>query len=233
MSLLDPSGRNAIDGGPPTRTDWAFQLLRSEILIGELRPGQRLKIADLVEQYDGLSPTPVREALARLAELGLVRVSPRRGVSVEECSTEELEDIQEQRLWLEERAGRSSISNGDDAWRAEIAAAFEPLERESERAAHVTREGLSVTELAAWERAHRAFHLALFGRCDSPWLLRLINILFENSMRYRFLSMRKDPKSFLHSLDSHRALRDQAVAGDEQGFLTELARHAGLALDED
>jgi DNA-binding GntR family transcriptional regulator len=72
--------------GPPTRTDWAEQILRGEILTGRLRPGARLKIGELVARYEGLSPTPVREALSRLAGAGLVEFLPQRGVRVTEGS---------------------------------------------------------------------------------------------------------------------------------------------------
>ena len=53
----------------PTRPD-IFEALQAEILEGAIRPGDRLKEADLAERF-GLSRTPVREALRRLETRGL------------------------------------------------------------------------------------------------------------------------------------------------------------------
>ena len=55
----------------PTRADWVDARLRSDILSGALPPGERLVVADLADRY-GVSPTPLREALRRLAAEGLV-----------------------------------------------------------------------------------------------------------------------------------------------------------------
>ena len=218
--------------GPPTRTDWAFQVLRSEILIGELEPGQRLKINELVERYDALSPTPVREALARLAELGLVQLTPRRGVRVTPRSDDELRDLQDTRVVLEERAARLTVSNASEEWIDELDSAFAALEDKSMTFAQASFP-LSASDLAGWEQLHRRFHMVLIGRAGSQWLLRLIDILFENSMRYRFAELRSDAAAFDRSLGSHRRLRDLAVASDADGLVAELVAHAQLALGSD
>lgn len=216
---------------PPTRTDWAFSLLRSEILIGELQPGQRLKINELVERYDGLTPTPVREALGRLAELGLVQMTPRRGVRVSTVSTEELEDLYLTRVLIEERAVRLAMANRTAEWEADVERAFRELARESALAADAV-EPVSATELANWEAAHRRFHLALIGSCGSPWLVRLLDIVFENSMRYRYTTFRKDSTSFASSMESHRRIHDLALGGDEEGLVEELQGHAHRTVSE-
>lgn len=209
---------------PPTRTDWAFSLLRSEILIGELQPGERLKIGELVERYEGLTPTPVREALGRLAELGLVQMTPRRGVRVSPLSREELEDLFQTRALLEERAVRLAMANRDDEWATELDRAYRYLELESEAAATAV-EPVSAAELSSWEMAHRRFHMSLVASCGSPWLIRLLNMVFENSMRYRYVTLRKDSTSFASSMESHRRLRELALAGDEEGLLQEVREH--------
>lgn len=217
-------------GGPPTRTDWAFQLLRTEILIGDLAPGERLKINDLVRRYPGLSPTPAREALARLAELGLVSLTPRRGVRVAPWSEAELLDLNRNRILLEEQAARAGLANADEGWRNRLQEAFEALERSSLVCAEAPFP-LGAGDLVGWEDVHRRFHLTLLGGCDFPWLLRLIDILFENSMRYRFVTLREDPASFERSLAGHRRLLEAALAGDADALVSELRSHAMLSLE--
>lgn len=66
--------------GAPARTllrDQAYARLRDAILDGTLEPGEQLKDAELSE-WLGLSRTPIREALARLEEYGLVETAPNR-----------------------------------------------------------------------------------------------------------------------------------------------------------
>lgn len=62
-------------------SDQVYELLRSEILTGHLRPKERVTVSGLAARF-GLSPTPVRDALRRLNADGLVEVRPRRGTSV-------------------------------------------------------------------------------------------------------------------------------------------------------
>ncbi len=62
------------------------------MLSGEFEPGLRLDEGMLAERY-GVSRTPVREALRRLASTGLIDVKPRRGATVARASSAELESL--------------------------------------------------------------------------------------------------------------------------------------------
>ncbi|MEV8099836.1 GntR family transcriptional regulator [Kitasatospora sp. NPDC085879] len=68
MSLNTPVARRLL-------SDEVFQRLRDSIVRGELTPGEKVKDGELAERL-GLSRTPVREALARLADIGLVESKP-------------------------------------------------------------------------------------------------------------------------------------------------------------
>lgn len=59
----------------PRMSDVAYERIRQAIVTGELEPGSKIKDSDLAERL-GLSRTPVREALARLADTGLVEAKP-------------------------------------------------------------------------------------------------------------------------------------------------------------
>lgn len=217
---------------PPTRTDWAEELLRFEILTGGLRPGEWLKISGLVGRYPGLSPTPTREALSRLAGSGLVEFLPRRGARVAGVSADELQDIYRNRRSLEATAVGLSLERADAAWDDELAAAFAALEEISEQAGGDAELGrLEPGELVAWERCHRRFHFALVARCGSPWMIRLIEILYDNSMRYRYLTLGSDRgQSFSTALAMHRPLLEAARARDRDATLAELHAHTALTL---
>ena len=70
----------AIEVSPPTRGEWVVERLRAAIVVGELPPGSRLRTAELAARF-GVSPTPLREALQRLAAEGLVELLPHRWMS--------------------------------------------------------------------------------------------------------------------------------------------------------
>lgn len=213
--------------GPPTRTDWAEQVIRNEILTGTLRPGQRLKMAELQERYPGFSPTPLREALSRLSGTGLVEFMPNRGIRVAPSSLEELRDVYANRLLLESVAFECSVEMRDSTWQDEVRLALDNFEALSHAAAH--QETVTAAALMAWEDAHRRYHFAILSRCGSPWLLRLLELLYDQSVRYRYLTIQADP-DFASIAQRHRVLTKAVFAADKSRGLGALKRHAELTV---
>src|SRR3990170_2322132 len=74
-----------------TKADEIALALEDEIVSGAIEPGTVLRQEQLSERF-GVSRTPVREALRRLAALGLVSFVPNRGVRVRALSREELRE---------------------------------------------------------------------------------------------------------------------------------------------
>jgi DNA-binding GntR family transcriptional regulator len=83
-----------------TSAERALGQLRELILGGALTSGSRLGVVELAERL-GVSRTPVREALSRLAAEGLVEISPNRGARVATWTVSELEGVFDLRLSLE------------------------------------------------------------------------------------------------------------------------------------
>jgi DNA-binding GntR family transcriptional regulator len=81
----------------------AYDQIRSGIVEGRYRPGERLIEQRIAEELD-LSRTPVREAFRMLQSEGLVEVQPNRGVSVRGLEVEEIGDLYELRARLEAMA---------------------------------------------------------------------------------------------------------------------------------
>lgn len=77
---------------PPLRREQAEHRLRAAILRGELKPGERLT-EDELAAWLGVSRTPVREALSRLAGLGLVELDANRGARVAPLDPDEMLDL--------------------------------------------------------------------------------------------------------------------------------------------
>ena len=159
----------------------AYQVLRDEILRGTLKPGDRLRLADLNDRYR-LGLTPIREALMRLASEGLVSWQSYRGASVAGIDIEEFRDMVRARRAIERLCLTQAMELGDAAWEAEIMRSFHLLKRTP------FPDSSGVTETyGTWERVHREFHYALVAACGSPWLLRFWQTLADHSARYRNL----------------------------------------------
>lgn len=87
----------------PSVADAVYERLWRQIVNLDFAPGERLTEETLAREL-GVSRTPVREALLRLGEAGLVRVSPRRGFSMPIVSPEDLIELYDLRAALETHA---------------------------------------------------------------------------------------------------------------------------------
>src|SRR5918911_320731 len=105
-----------------TRVDTVQERVRSDILAGRLRPGDRLKFPDLCQQFQ-VSAGVVREALSRLADQGLVRMQAHQGFQVTPLSYEDLRELTSARIQIDTMVFRLSVEHGDQAW-DEVHAAF-------------------------------------------------------------------------------------------------------------
>jgi DNA-binding GntR family transcriptional regulator len=95
-------------------SDQVFAALRDAIVGGELATGSRHSIYELADRF-GVSRTPVREAVLRLADTGMVTVEKNRGVRIRGLSVVEIAEIFELRLLLEVPAARFAAAQADAA----------------------------------------------------------------------------------------------------------------------
>ena len=91
--------QSSFDSDLPLR-DVVFNTLRQAILIGELKPGERLMELHLADRL-GVSRTPVREAIRRLELEGLVTMIPRKGAEVARITEKSMSDVLEVRRTLD------------------------------------------------------------------------------------------------------------------------------------
>ncbi len=101
----------ALEAAGPSQTVKAQLRLRELIVGGELAPGQRIAEVALVERL-GVSRTPVRAALVRLAEEGLLEALPGGGFVVKDFSESDIHDAIELRGTLEGLAARLAAERG-------------------------------------------------------------------------------------------------------------------------
>ncbi len=205
---------------PITRSDWVDRELRNAILTGDLAPGERLVTSALAERF-GVSPTPLREALQRLAADRFVELTPQRGARVAPLSLDEMHDIYELREILEPLALRRSLSAVDGLWRNEVCEAYDGL---------VTAIRADVGDRLELERLHWRFHRALLSRCDSSWLLHVVEVLAQHSVRYRQASIAPRGGSE-EVIREHEHLLDACLAGDVEAAVAQLTRHLRLTVE--
>lgn len=202
--------------------------LRADILSGELQPGQRLRAADIAPRY-GVSATPLREALQRLAVEGLIVLDARVGATVSPISRDDLRDVYETRIVLESEALRRSIRNGDDAWLRRVAAALATM-RSVTPLDGLPGEVDGAENAKAWSRAHREFDLQLYSACDSAWLLRFIDTLSRRCERYRRAAGQLS-NAFTVWVGEHQAIYDAVERRDPGAAVRVLEQHLrGTAL---
>ena len=197
----------ASPSGAETISELAFRKLRHDILRGGHAPGIKLKL-ELLQAHYGYSSSPLREALNRLSQEGLVLSDERRGFRVGPVSLQDFADISRMRLMLDLQALRESLTHGDDAWEARLLARFHQLELLEAR----MPDGPVILD-DEWSARHKAFHMAMLDACPSTRQLGWCESLFDQAERYRYLSARFRPAGRRKS-DEHRRLLQAALRRD-------------------
>lgn len=159
MTALQPISRQA-----ETVSDQVYRTIREAIVSRQLNPGQRIVETALAEQL-GVSKTPVREALLRLASVGLIDSDgTNRGGRVISPSLESIRSAYEIRTALEVEVARIVAKRGAGN---DIEVAHEQADLCVERAEHDDRPG--------FRERDRNFHLALAEATKNPILARLVS----------------------------------------------------------
>lgn len=201
-----------------TVSEQAFQALRQDVLSGRHAPEGKLKL-DALQNLYGFSSSPLREALNRLVQEGLVKADERRGFRVTPISPADLSDITKMRMMLDISALTESIHAGDDAWEASIVAAFHRLEKIESR----LPQGPVALDFE-WSQRHRDFHFALIAACPSERQLAWSMSLFDQAERYRHFAARN--RTVSKKKDSeHRALMNAVVRRDAKTATLLLSEH--------
>ncbi len=207
-----------------TKADDIAGLIEEAIVSGELTPGSVLRQEQLSERF-GVSRTPVREALRRLAALGLVSFEPNRGVRVRTLSHDDLREAFLVRAELE------ALVTGEAA-RKLTSEALEELEECEKRFARLTREirshepgGNRRALMGEWMRANHAFHDVLYRAAELPYVESVAKSARRTFSGPTVWAPVDDELEMLYERNQaeHRAIRQALAAGSVAGA-RELAR---------
>ncbi|MGE5690908.1 MAG: GntR family transcriptional regulator [Pseudomonadota bacterium] len=203
-----------------TKADELAQAIEQAIVTGEIAPGTVLRQEQLSEQY-AVSRTPVREALRRLAALGLVSFEPNRGVRVRTLSREDLEEAFLVRAELESLATELATPRFTDADFEELRLAEARFAEMTERLTGGRTEDLDERRAltAEWVRANHAFHDVIYRVADAPMVERIAKSARRTFSGHAVWGPGGSDIDDLyeHNVLQHRAIREALVAGSAAG----------------
>jgi DNA-binding GntR family transcriptional regulator len=209
MGVSEPVVATAL---PRSLAELAWMALREEILTGRLAPGTPLRLRDLAARL-GMSVIPVREALHRLHQEGLVSREAQKGAVVAPVSVQDMEDLYRVRIELEGLAIQLACEHFTADHHRRLSGILDAFVAAYE--AGQVREGREL---------HRRFHLELYALAGSPTLDRLIPPLLDAAERYRVMSVadRGDPRQ---RRNEHQRILDACLSRDGARARRELAEH--------
>lgn len=185
--------------------------LRDAITRGAFPPGAQLGEVDLASRL-GVSRGPLREAMQRLVQEGLLRGERHRGLFVVELGIEDVRDIYVARLAVEQAAARMVLND-----RQQAVVALTVAQQSIVSAAAAGEPGLLA-------EADQDFHTTLVRASGSPRLQRMAQtLLAETRMCLTALQATRPAPELL--VREHQALLDAVANGEEGALLTLLAEH--------
>ena len=188
----------------------AYQFIRKKIERCEYAPNDMLSESLLREEL-GFSRTPVREAIGRLAQEGLVRVYPKRGIMVCAISIGDIHQIFEVRSLVEPYALTAYHDKLDLAEIARFAEFF-----------HSYSGGGESSELYGVDDR---FHETLISAIENDYLLELYDRIHVQSVRLRVLSGRLIESRIRDTMAEHARIADACLARDWQGAALAMTEH--------
>lgn len=198
-----------------TLADQVYASLKTAIIGGDLQPGERLKELEIALSL-GASRTPVREALSRLQQEGLIRQLKSGGLTVVELAEDDVREIFGLIKVLESHAARLATEHITDEQ-------LEHLRALCDRA-----EPLAETDLERLSELNYQFHEMLIAASGQRRLQDLIRNLRSAMQPYRAVTLAA-PRFRTRSVRDHRAMLDRLTRRDADGLAKLLGDHLDVA----
>ncbi len=197
----------------------AYSALKELCVNYELRPGEAIN-ADQVSKQLGLSRTPVREALNRLAVEGLLRFVPNKGYSARELDVTEIVELYELRVAVETAAFRMACSRASDEEISALATYWRDVGR--------NYEAMTVPEIA---RNDEGFHDRLIALAKNEQILRTVRQVADRIRFCRMIDLenrtRRGPL-----YDEHIDILDALRTRDAEVGAEALREHISMSRDQ-
>jgi DNA-binding GntR family transcriptional regulator len=178
-----------------TLSNKIYEILLNKIINGEIKPGTRLIERDLAEEF-GVSRTPIREALNRLAKDDLIEVMPHRGAYVKGLKAKDIVEIYDIRASLERLALRLAIPSIPSS--------------EIKRLKYMVKHNSSNTtenEIQHLVSMDREFHRLIASYCDNRRLVAMLENLANVVNVFRIMDAPIEDRA-KKALQEHLAILD-------------------------
>jgi DNA-binding GntR family transcriptional regulator len=209
---------NSVPAENPLYVDQVYLRLLDSISLGDLKPGERVRQAELADRL-GVSRQPISHALHLLKHQGLVRDAGKQGVEVSPVEPGHVLHLYEARTPLEAAAASRAAARVRDglAPSADIEAMHSALARGSQAA----REGASLATLV---RADSEFHGALYKLSGNPVIEQMMRGQWPHLMR-SMLVVLEDRGVPTRAWEEHARIAAFVLAGDAVAASDVLLRH--------
>ncbi|HLR84058.1 MAG TPA: GntR family transcriptional regulator [Nocardioidaceae bacterium] len=196
----------------PATADLIADVLRTQILDGELEPGAHVNEVHVAERFE-VSRGPVRQAVQRLVQEGLLTHARNRGTRVVELDLDDVADVYQVRAAIEREAALTLLPDVPGSLHIQLDEVLD------EMAQAVDQDSWSAISLADVR-----FHQSIVNAAESPRLSRIFsNLVAESLLCIRRLEIAYQSRDRL--VQQHRKLADLMRAGDEDAYLAELDWH--------
>lgn len=201
-----------------TVADEIFGLIVTDILSGRLRPKDQISERDLVARF-GVSRTPIREAIKRLRERGLLGFGPKGTAVVREIDADEIDELYSVRLRLERIAAvltARNISAREIAQLRKINAQF--------------AEAVAARDLVRMLDVRARFHAVAVGATHNRVLAEMLISLRDRAYMVRHAHW-QDWQRARETVDMHKAMVEALSNKDVQGYRRIVEAQIRAALD--
>ncbi len=199
----------------PSLTRRAYDAIRAGIIACRLEPGAAVSESLLCTRF-GFGKAPVRSALARLVQEGLVHAQPRRGYRISPVTLRDIHDLFDLRAVLEPAAARMATGNVSQT-------RLEELDRPW-REGYLAGGGVDASYLTA----NKAFHMAIAVASGNARLADMISQLLDETDRLIYLGLPLASERAEIQL-GHQPLIDAMAAGDAASAEQIAAQHVAAA----
>jgi DNA-binding GntR family transcriptional regulator len=225
MEMISPGSIPPLDQPQPL-SERVYRAILQMLARASLRRGSTLRI-DVLARALKVSPTPVREALARLAATGLVRHEARKGYTVAPAiSAENLRKLMVARRLLEVGAVGVACEEGGEPFRRALVAAFVAQSAAVDRFHAAVTATLQQRDELSWAlmESDLHFHQVIFDHTHNSFLNVMADALCAQLHRVR-QSAEAGITDDLHALAEHKTILDAIIAKDRAKAEAAMLRH--------
>lgn len=183
--------------------DIAYSKVKSKLIFHEIKAGEAVDELALARDLD-LSRTPVREAVQRLAQEGLLRIIPRKGILATELTLDLMRQVFEARTPCEVQIVRLAAKRATASQIAEMEEAFRDVD-----------EFITNRDFRSLLEADRKFHTVLAQAAGNQLLMKMFELTYSLGARFWYLTLpERDPAEIRAEVALHIDLLDAVKRRD-------------------